>query len=179
MIKNITTTMTNTTNMKPWKQKKIYKEKLPSSSQTRHRFKNSIKNFHVNKIVLNQGTHPIKEQIERPEKMYRAKNQFPKKKLTYLEKKEKKKKEYFDRVKKLGFEKGKKLSLGIGKYLHVCYISDIVEDYISIKYENGENIKYTLKSLMIMKVQAKYLKELEKRRKAFRLRARSIYTYNL
>ena len=174
--------MTNTTNMRSWKQKKIYKEKLPSSSQTRHRFKNSIKNFHLNDIILNRDTHTIKEQIERPEKLYKAKNQFKKKKLTYLEKKEKKKKEYFDRVKKLGFEKGQKLSLGIGKYLHVCYISDIMEDYISIKYENGENIKYTLKSIMIMKVQSKHLKELEKRRKSYRLRTVNIsqlYTYNL
>jgi len=171
----------NTTNLTPWKQKKIYKEKLPSSSQTRHRFKNGIKNFHMNKIILNQDTRPIKEPIDRPEKTYRAKNQFKKKKQTHLEKKEKKKKEYFDRVKSLGFIIGKKILLGVGDYLYKCRITDIAEDYISV-YKNGEKNKYTLKTVMIMKAQAKHLKELEKRRKACKLRGRrssQLYLYNL
>lgn len=63
-------------------------------------------------------------------------------------------------------------------FFYTGYISDILQDYISINI-NGEKIKYTLESLMIMKVQAKHLKEVEKRRKAYRLRARSTYTYNL
>lgn len=105
-------------------------------------------------------------------KNYKNKNKFSKKKLTFLERKLKREKKNIKKVNKQGFKIYDNIIIGINNYLYKCIISKISEKFITIKFQNDEEINCSLKNLIIMTNQANYLKELEKKRKEFRLRAR-------
>jgi hypothetical protein len=105
-------------------------------------------------------------------KIYKNKNKFPKKKLTFLERKLKREEENIKKVNKLGFKRYDDIMIGINNYLYKCRISKISEKFITLKFKNDEEENYSLKNLIIMTIQANYLKEREKKRKEYRLRAR-------
>lgn len=155
--------------------KKMVKEKKPTSSQTRHRFKKTIKylyqdNFIVKVVLSKKKVKSDPMPITRVYK--RSNNRYRKNKLTYSEKKKKEKKKYFNQIKKLNLKCGKSLSIGIRDCWYKCQINEITEKYISVRFNNGYTNKYSLKNLKIMMKHADYLKNIEKRRAEIRLKMR-------
>lgn len=157
------------------KNKRGVKEKKPTSSQTRHRFKKTIKylyrdNFIINVVLskkkVKSDPMPITRVYKRSNKRYR------KKKLTYSEKKKEEVKKYFNKIKKLKLKYGKRVSIGIEDCLYKCQINEIAEKYISVRFNNGYINKYSLKNLQIMMKHADYLKNIEKKRAEIRLKMR-------
>jgi len=119
-----------------------------------------------------KGEHKINKINKTHEtQIYKNKNKFPKKKLTFLERKLKREKGNIKKVNKHGFKRYDDITIGINNYLYKCIISKISEKFITLKFQNDEEENYSLKNLIIMTIQANYLKEREKKRKEYRLRA--------